>query len=416
MKFKKIISLVTVLCLSLSIVGCSSSNKNHKKENGNSEKKQLRFAIWDLEQKPGFEEIATEFNRENSDIEVVIEVTPYKNYFTTLDTAAQADNLPDIFTINAPNFLKYQEGGKLMDLSECNIDLNEFNPAVTEIYKVNSKIYALPRDFDAIGMFYNKTLFNELGLEVPKNYNELIEVAKKLKENDPEIIPILIPHTDNQAGYWNLVIQEGGKIVNDDGTSGWNSKEALEAMTFYQNLVKEGLSAKPTKLEGIDNITSVANKKIGIFYSGTWTAAEVSQLSNRNDIDVAPIPISGKNNISSVIHGVGTAVAENTKYPKEAKKFIEFMASDSANKSLAEKSGVMPAKNGFGDTFYNANSNLTGLKDTVESSSRGVGYFKSSKTGWDSKEVEIITKMLNEDITPEKAVQMLSDEANKILK
>ncbi|MEG2645057.1 MAG: hypothetical protein RR965_07685, partial [Enterococcus sp.] len=50
--------------------------------------------------------------------------------------------------------------------------------------------------------------------------------------------------------------------------------------------------------------------------------------------------------------------------------------------------------------------NLTGLKATIESASKGVGYFKSSKTGWDSKEVEIITKMLNGDATPEETVKI----------
>lgn len=414
MKIKKILSLVSALCLSLSIISCSANSTSTSGSGG--AKKQLRFAIWDIGQKPGFDEVAKEFNLKNPNIEVTVEVTPYKSYFTTLDTAAQGDNLPDIITINAPNFLKYQEGGKLLDLSDSKINLDEFNPAVSDIYTVNDKPYALPRDFDAIGMWYNKALFKELGLEIPKTYEEMIETAKKLKENDPEIIPILIPHTDNQAGYWNLVIQQGGQIVNNNGKTGWSSSEALEAMTFYNDLVKDGLSERPIKLEGIDNITSVANKKIGMLYSGTWTTAEVASLSNKDDIDVAPIPTSGKNDISSVVHGVGTAVAANTKNPDEAKIFIEFMASDEANKIIAEKSGVMPAKNGFGDTLYNANPNLTGLKSTVESASQGVGYFKSSKTGWDSKEVEIITKMLNGDATPEETVKLLSEEASKILK
>ncbi|WP_300382349.1 sugar ABC transporter substrate-binding protein [Clostridium sp.] len=412
MKIKKILSLVSVLCLGLSIVSCSGNSNN---TTGN-DKKQLRFAIWDIGQKPGFEEVAKAFNKKNPNVEVIVEVTPYKSYFTTLDTAAQGNNLPDIITINAPNFLKYQEGGKLMDLSSYEMNLDEFNPAVRDIYTVSDKPYALPRDFDAIGMWYNKTLFKELGLEIPKTYKEMVETAKKLKENDPEIIPISISYADNQAGYWNLVIQEGGKIVNDDGKTGWGSSEALEAMTFYNSLVKDGLSEKPIKLEGIDNITSVANKKIGMFYSGTWTTAEVATLENKDDIDVAPIPLSGKNDISSVVHGVGTAVAANTKNPDEAKMFIEFMATDEANKIIAEKSGVMPAKNGFGDTLYNANLNLTGLKATIESASKGAGYFKSSKTGWDSKEVELITKMLNGDATPEDTVKMLVEEANKILK
>jgi multiple sugar transport system substrate-binding protein len=412
MKIKKILSLVSALCLGLSIVACSG---NSNSTTGN-DKKQLRFAIWDIGQKPGFEEVAKEFNKKNPNVEVVVEVTPYKSYFTTLDTAAQGNNLPDIITINAPNFLKYQEGGKLMDLSSYDIKLDDFNPAVRDIYTVSDKPYALPRDFDAIGLWYNKTLFKELGLEVPKTYEEMIATAKKLKEKDPEIIPIFIPHGDNQAGYWNLIIQQGGQIVKDNGKTGWDSPEALAAMNFYNDLVKNGLSEKPTKLEGISNITSVANKKIGMFYSGTWTTAEVASLENKDDIDVAPIPLSGKNDISSVVHGVGTAVAANTKNPDEAKLFIEFMASDEANKIIAEKSGVMPAKNGFGDTFYSANPNLTGLKSTVESASKGVGYFKSSKTGWDSKEVEIITNMLNGSVSPEDAVKMLAEEASKILK
>lgn len=340
MKIKKILSLVSALCLGLSIVSCSGNSNN---TTGN-DKKQLRFAIWDIGQKPGFEEVAKEFNKKNPNIEVVVEVTPYKNYFTTLDTAAQGNNLPDIITINAPNFLKYQEGGKLMDLSSYDINLDDFNPAVRDIYTVSDKSYALPRDFDAIGMWYNKTLFKELGLEVPKTYEEMLETAKKLKEKDPEIIPVFIPHGDNQGGYWNLVIQQGGQIVNNDGKTGWGSPEALAAMNFYNDLVKNGLSEKPTKLEGIDNITSVANKKIGMFYSGTWTTAEVATLENKDDIDVAPIPLSGKNDVSSVVHGVGTAVAANTKNPDEAKMFIEFMATDEANKIIAEKSGVMPAK------------------------------------------------------------------------
>lgn len=413
MRLKKVFSFILIMCVSLGIISCSSSNGASGEGEG---KVKLRFAIWDIAQKEGFESVAKAFNEKNPNIEVSIEVTPYSNYFTTLDTAAQANNLPDLITINAPNFLKYQEGGKLMDISDLNLDLEKFNPAVTDIYTVDDSVYALARDFDAIGLWYNKALFKELGLEVPKTYDEMLEVARKLKENNPDIIPICIPHGDNQAGYWNLVIQEGGQIINDEGKTGWDSVEALEALTFYNDLVKEGLSATPLKLEGLDLITSVANKKIGMYYNGTWAAAQVMELENKDDIDVAPLPLSGKNGITSVVHGVGTAIATNTKYPEEAKLFIEFMATDEANKIIAEKSGVMPAKSGFGDTLYNSNTNLTGLKDTVESASDGVAYFKSNTTGWDSKEVELITKMLNGDATPEETAKSLAEEASKILK
>ncbi|MGL4382826.1 MAG: ABC transporter substrate-binding protein [Bacilli bacterium] len=401
---KKIISF---LLIGLVLIGCSS--------NKSSKTNEIRFAIWDINQKPAYEKIASQFNKANPDYKVVVEVTPYKDYWTALDTAAQADNLPDVFTINAPNFLKYQESGKLLDITDLKIEYTDFNEAVQNIYTVDSKRFALARDYDGIGLWYNKDILEKAGVSVPTTYDELLVAAQKIKDSDSSVIPLVIPHYDSQSGYWNLVVQFGGDVITKDNKSGWGTPTTLEVLTFYQDLVTKGLSVKPSQLEGFENINSVASGKVAMMYGGTWYSGEAMKISNKDVIDVAPLPMSSKTDNSSIIHGVATAIASTSKNMDGAKLFLEYLSSDEATNIIATEAGVMPAKNNFGDTVYKSYDFLSGLKATFESSSKGVSYPRANVTGWDATETENITKMLNGDLTPEVVNKTLETDANKVL-
>ena len=57
----------------------------------------LRYGIWDDNQKAALREIADKFEEENPGIKVEIEVTPWKDYWTTLETSATGGSAPDVF-------------------------------------------------------------------------------------------------------------------------------------------------------------------------------------------------------------------------------------------------------------------------------------------------------------------------------
>lgn len=63
----------------------------------------LRYGIWDDNQKAALREIADKFEEENPGIKVEIEVTPWKDYWTTLETSATGGSAPDVFWMNAPH-------------------------------------------------------------------------------------------------------------------------------------------------------------------------------------------------------------------------------------------------------------------------------------------------------------------------
>src|SRR5215211_6826892 len=64
---------------------------------GSSGEVNLRYGIWDQTQMPAMEQIVKQFSKAYPDISVEIELTPYDEYLSKLQNAAQGGTLPDVF-------------------------------------------------------------------------------------------------------------------------------------------------------------------------------------------------------------------------------------------------------------------------------------------------------------------------------
>ena len=50
--------------------------------------------------------------------------------------------------------------------------MDKYLPQVTALYTYDGSYYAIPKDYDTIALWYNKTMFDEAGLEYPnENWN-----------------------------------------------------------------------------------------------------------------------------------------------------------------------------------------------------------------------------------------------------
>lgn len=127
----------------------------------------LTYGIWDSRQEPGLREIADDFESENPGIKIELQVTGWGEYWTMLEAAATGGSLPDIFWMHSNEIYKYGSNDMLLNLDEYigrdSIDLTKFPQGLVDIYNVNESQYAIPKDFDAIGLWYNKTMFDEAG-------------------------------------------------------------------------------------------------------------------------------------------------------------------------------------------------------------------------------------------------------------
>jgi len=100
------------------------------------------------------------------DVKVELEFVPVQDYIngSKLQTAFAAGQGPDIFIISPGDFLRYYNGGVLVDLTPYMEDAakKDFFPSVMETRIVDEKIYGLPFEAVPLAVFYSIQAFEEL--------------------------------------------------------------------------------------------------------------------------------------------------------------------------------------------------------------------------------------------------------------
>ena len=153
-------ALGAAMVAALALAGCSSSG-------GQDGPTTLNYTIWDQNQEPALREVADEFEALNPNVDVEITVIPSKDYWTKIQTQMSAGTGPDVFWVNGPNFQLYASNGQLAPLDDTGIETGDYPESLVDLYTYDGSLYGAPKDFDTIGVYYNKALFDEAGLEYP---------------------------------------------------------------------------------------------------------------------------------------------------------------------------------------------------------------------------------------------------------
>ncbi len=420
MKIKKTMALLLVAIMSVSfLVGCGNDNKTTG-ENG--EDVVLTFALWDKYQEPVLREIADKFEEENPDIKIDIQLTPYAQYWTKLETAATGEVLPDVFWINGPNIVKYAENGMLLPIDDKvekdNVDLSLYPKGLIDLYTIDGKLYGLPKDWDLTALWYNKKLFDEKGVEYPNEnwtWDDMVEAARKLTDKSKGIYGTATRLDDAQVGVYNTIPQCGGYIISEDRKkSGYDSPEAVKGVQIWLDLIDEGLAPSLEEQADTPAVDLFKAGKLAMVYAASWDVpAFMENESIKDDIDLTVMPLIEER--AAVIHGLSYAISANTDYPEEAWKFVKYLGGEEANKAWAESGVVIPAREDVLDIWKESYPNLN-LQAFIDSLEYSIGYPTSKDTSkWNDRETEYIKLAWNGDISVEEALKKLGEEMNSLL-
>lgn len=308
----------------------------------------LRYTLWDRNQLPGEQQLVNEFEKNNPDIKVEIELTPYDQYFIKLSSAVGGNVAPDVFWMNMPNFQQYVKNGMLQPLSgylkESNSPkLDDFVKSSVDAYQYQSQQYAIPRDIDAIAVWYNKKMFDQAGVAYPdKNWtwDDLKQKSEQLRKGiDKQSYPLALEFSSGQDSYFNFLLQAGDQIVLPGGKTDVANDKAIAVYRQLQDMLKADLIQPPGEMEAADVFQS---DRIAMVYAGSWWALPFSQNELIKDhIGVVPMPKMAQQ--AGVSHSLAFAMSAKSPNKDAAWKFIEFMSSEHAQQSLATGKVVIPA-------------------------------------------------------------------------
>lgn len=317
MKLRKVmaLSLAGAMAVSLGACGGGGGSESGGDSGSGGGDGSLSVMIWDTYQEPGLTEILNDFTEETG-IEAEIQVVTWDDYWTLLSAGAQGGSMPDVFWMHSNEAERYMSNEMLLDLTDRiaesdSIDMSKYPEDITELYTYDGKNYAIPKDVDTIALWYNKTLFDEAGLAYPTadwTWDDLYEAAKALTKDG--VYGFGCSATNNQAGYYNLIYDMGGYVINDDKTaSGYDDPNTIKAMQYFEKMIQEGIMpSQQTMSESAEDVL-LGSGTLAMATQGSWMLSAFKEneyiAQNCDCVELPKDAASGKR--VSIYNGLGWA-------------------------------------------------------------------------------------------------------------
>lgn len=249
-----------------------------------------------------------EYNENNTDnIEVNYQLYT-DNYTQAVDMAVQSGEMPDILVFQDQMFDKYIGEDQWADLYEfMDDDMKEmFKDVIHEGYnEFDGKLYFIPTTGTTCRLFYNKEIFDRVGIEnPPKTLEEMVEDAKLITaELAGEGIYGFAENMKSASSGLNrsmivgLQRETGAPMGYDFGKGEYDFTTWADELKLWTELLSDECAFPGCESLDIDPLrTQFAAGKIGMYMS--YSHAEPGVYANQFPMDsdkwdCAPIPTAG---------------------------------------------------------------------------------------------------------------------------
>ncbi len=263
------------------------------------------------------------------------------------------NNMDDLYLLNPDVILALGAEGKLMDLSGLDSAKN-LRDIIRVANTVDGKLVAIPQEVVAYGLFVNKDMFEQYGLELPDTPEEFLECCRVFKENGIE--------TPVGANRWWLetfvFAQAYADLYNGGNTeaeiAALNSGETRYSdymrpgFEFLQELIDLGyidaekaLVSEVIEAEGPDFLAQ--KTPIVMAY---WGAANTETAYGKTDFEMQVIGFPSSRGQMPVMPMTGFGIGADAENRENAVKVLDIMTSDAALQVYSETNRVIsPSKN-----------------------------------------------------------------------
>lgn len=353
---KKLLSIaLTVILGAGALVGCNSSAAGGEKKAD----KELVVAYYaDFRGKNSVDEYLKRFTEETG---IKAQGKPVTgDFFDSLKTGFASKTEPDVFFMDIYQFGNFADAGLLLDLNEYISDEHKasFNENLLNMFTYEDKLYGIPKDYNTLGLYYNKTMFDEVGVSYPTDewtWDDLLQASEKIKAHyDGKGKYALV--LQNELPRFQPILEASGADFGykKDGYPTVNTQQAVEGLTNWINLFEQGYATTPKDLGKDWDGDSFDNQLAAMTIDGNWMNSYLTSSGNDVDYGTTSIPsINGKK--SNMFFTVSWSASANTKQPENAAKFIEWITTETMGREFMEDGGgAIPANKALEEEFITA--------------------------------------------------------------
>lgn len=294
------------------------------------------------------------FEREHPGITVRDETLPastdeqHQHYVVSLEGKSAAFDVLSMDVIWVPEFAR---AGWLAEVEHLLAgEKDDFFPGPVHAVTWNGRAYAVPWYIDAGVLYFRKDLLKKHGRSVPLTWADLVETAQLITGREKDLYGFVWQGKQYEGlvcSALEFIWSNGGDVL-EGGQPVLNSPKNIEALLFMRDLIKKYDVSPPLVTTAIEESTR------HLFGSGralfmrnwpyAWNIFEAEGSAVKGKVGIAPLPVFPGNASASTLGGWQLGVNRFSRNRKAAEDLIRFLASPSAQKSLALTVGYKPSR------------------------------------------------------------------------
>lgn len=287
-------------------------------------------------------------------IELVFVPQPTYLNGAKLPTAFAAGTGPDIFLVSPGDFLRYANGGVLVDLTD------RMEPEAIEDFgsnldsrRIGDRVYALPMEVEPLAMFYDVRAWEKAGLsegDIPTTWDQMLDAGDKLRgRTRAGLVFETNPGYYQNFTWYPWMWQGGGDVLGKEGNVAFDSRATRRALSLWQDAVQHGIAPRTLPASG-DVISAFKAGHVGMWQQGIWQVSSFKAYAPDFEYGVFKLPVPPGGSYTTALGGWSFAANAQGRNPDAAAEFIVWaigsMADDSVDRMVSwcteAKSDVAP--------------------------------------------------------------------------
>jgi raffinose/stachyose/melibiose transport system substrate-binding protein len=308
-----------------------------------------------------------QFEEANPNIKIDMSVVKADELSTVTQTRLTAKDVDviDIFgfsnaaqpymkDVTPPNWQTLIEAGLLLDLTDQAFVKNYDDATIKDAGSYNGKVYSINLGrVSYSGMFVNKDLLAEVGVEIPTTWTELVAACDAVKEAGKECMtvggadgwPVFV----GSYGLLGSVYPDQAALVQGlwDGSASWADAKGVELLEKFKTYAQDMLESGVTGLAHDAAIVRYAAGDVAFSPTGVWQAPALEEAKPAFDWTYVPFPGSDNADDNKYLFGkydMGWAVAADTPNKDAALAYLTAFSEPANYQAFVNAVGFIPTQ------------------------------------------------------------------------
>ncbi len=338
---------------------------------GVTEKGPVTLTVWDQESgkvSKVWDELNKGFEQKYPNVTIDRVERSFGNLQTVLKLAISGPHAPDVVEANQgwPDMGQMVKAGLLLPLDNYADAYGWFDRVSTNVNAANSwtpdgkrfgtgSLFGFTAQGELVGVYYNKTIMNKLGLTLPTTFAEFEQQLGTAKQGGE--IPIQYGDLDGWPGAHEWAAVQERYVPESWMTDfifglkynqvSFDTPGNLQAATKLQEWVRNGYFTPDFLAIGYDDTVGNFVKGQGLYMiTGNWMVANLGPENPDFGFMVLPPQQAGGVTVSTGSPGFPLSIPAQSKYPDVAAAYIDWLTNDAAAQMLVP-TGQIPLSKDF---------------------------------------------------------------------